>query len=66
MAVGFLQTSIDKNYSEPLTYIYLSNILMEIGDTAKALSAVEAGRERFSSEPKLIEAEINIYIAQQR
>jgi len=65
-AVTYLQTSIDKNYSEPFTYIYLSNILLETCDTARALTVVEAGRDRFSSEPKLIEAEINIYIAQQR
>jgi tetratricopeptide (TPR) repeat protein len=56
-----LQKLIDVKFNDPAIYIGMSRILLEEGDTAKALSYVELGRTAFEEHTGLINQEIAIY-----
>jgi tetratricopeptide (TPR) repeat protein len=57
----YLQKLIDVKFNDPAIYIGMSRILLEEGDTAKALSYVELGRAAFEEHTGLINQEIAIY-----
>lgn len=63
-AKEYLQKLMDAKFSDPLIYIYMSNIYLEEKDTAKALTYIDMGRNRFEDNQKLIDEEIRIYFAQ--
>ena len=50
------------NYSHSSIYVEMSNILQEEGDSKKALAYLSQGREKFTSDQAIINAEINLYI----
>ncbi|MEO5570595.1 MAG: tetratricopeptide repeat protein [Bacteroidia bacterium] len=54
---------IDMKYSEPKIYVFLSKIYKSEKDTAKALSIVQAGRQRFPADNALVIEELNFYLA---
>jgi len=58
----YLQKLIDNKYNDPMIYIYMSNILQEEKDTAKALTYIEQGRKLFDENSNLMNAEMNIYL----
>jgi tetratricopeptide (TPR) repeat protein len=57
-----LQRLIDINFNEPVIYIHMSNILIEEGNTDKALEYLSLGRDMFEEDQGLINTEINLYI----
>ena len=60
----YLQKLIDVKYNDPMIYIYMSKIYLEQKDTTKALTCIEQGKKLFEENTTLINAELNIYIAQ--
>lgn len=52
------------NYKEPKIYIYMTQIMLGVKDTAKALSYIEKGKAVFDDNMDLTNLEINIYLAQ--
>jgi tetratricopeptide (TPR) repeat protein len=65
-AKKYLQQLIDLNppFNDPAIYLGMGKILLQEKDTAKALSYIEMGRQRFEEHPGLIGQEISIYVAQ--
>jgi len=59
---NLLQQLIDINFNEPAIYIHMSNILIEEGDSDKALEYLALGRDMFEDDQSLINTEINLYI----
>jgi len=59
----YLEQLVNAGYQDPVLYIDLSHILLEEQDTVKALSCIEKGRGLFSDNIKIINAEMNVYIA---
>ena len=57
-----LQQLIDINFNDPKIYSFMSNILVEEGNTDKALEYLVLGRDMFEDDQNLINAEINLYI----
>ena len=57
-----LQKLIDINFNEPAIFSYMSSILIEEGQTDKALEYLSLGRESFEQDKGLINTEINLYI----
>ena len=57
-----LQQLSDINFNEPAIYIHMSNILIEEGNTDKALEYLALGRDMFEEDQGLINTEINLYI----
>ena len=62
----YLEKLISLNYNHSSIYVEMSNILQEEGDTENALEYLSKGREKFSSDQAIINAEINLYIRLQR
>jgi tetratricopeptide (TPR) repeat protein len=62
-AKSYLQKLIDKNYSDPFIYIYMSRIYLNEKDTAKAIDYISKGRYIFEENKDLINEELRIYIA---
>jgi len=62
----YLKKLISLNYNHSSIYVEMSNILQEEGDTENALEYLSKGREKFSSDQAIINAEINLYIRLQR
>jgi len=63
MAKLYLQKLIDVKFNEANIYIYMSNIYLAEKDTAKALTYIDMGRNRFEENQRLIDEEIRIYYA---
>ena len=61
-AKAYLQKLIDVKYNEPMIYIYMSRIMQEEKDTAKALTYIEQGRKLYEDNSKLMTEELNLYI----
>ena len=57
-----LQKLIDINFNEPAIFVHMSSILIEEGETDKALEYLALGRESFEEDQGLINTEINLYI----
>jgi len=57
-----LQSLIDINFNEPAIFVHMSSILIEEGETDKALEYLALGRESFEEDQGLINTEINLYI----
>lgn len=53
---------MDLKYSDPKIYIFLSNIYKAEGDTAKALTIIQNGRQRFPKDNNLTIEELNFYL----
>jgi tetratricopeptide (TPR) repeat protein len=62
----YLQKLIDNRYNDPMIYIYMSRILLEEKDTAKAITYIEQGRQLFDENANLMNAEMNIYLAMKK
>ena len=60
--VEYLQKSIDNNTDDPIVYYYMSNIYSEKEELDKALEYIQQGKEKFSSEITLINAEIDLFL----
>jgi tetratricopeptide (TPR) repeat protein len=60
--IEYLQKSIDNNTNDPTIYYYMSNVYSKKEDFEKALEYINTGRDQFSSEITLINAEIDLYI----
>ncbi len=60
--IKYLQKSIDNNTNNPKIYYYMSNVYSTKGDLEKALEYINIGKEQFSSEITLINAEIDLYM----
>lgn len=61
-----LKRLIELDYKDHLIYAYLTNIYLEEGDTATAISYLEKGRTLYPEKKDLIGQEINIYITQNK
>ena len=59
----YLQKLIDNNSNNPKIYSYMSNILVQEGDTERAISYLEQGRGLFPEDETLINSEIDIYLS---
>ncbi len=57
-----LQKLVDINFNEPAIFVHMSSILIEEGETDKALEYLALGRESFEEDQGLINTEINLYI----
>jgi len=57
-----LQKLIDINFNDPAIFVHMSSILIEEGETDKALEYLALGRENFEEDQGLINTEINLYI----
>ncbi len=53
---------LDMKYNEPKIYVFLSNIYKAEGDSAKALTTVQLGRQRFPSDNNLVIEELNMFL----
>lgn len=53
---------IDMNYNDSKIYVFLSNIYKAESDTAKALTVIQNGRQRFPNDNNLIIEELNFYL----
>jgi hypothetical protein len=62
----FLKRLIVLDYKDHLIYAYLTNIYLEEGDTATAISYLDKGRTLYPEKKDLIGQEINIYISQNK
>lgn len=62
----YLNKLVELNYQNHLIYAYLTNIHLEEGDTAAAISYLEKGRSLFPEKKDLIGQEINLYISQNK
>jgi len=60
--IEYLQKSIDNNTDDPIVYSYMSNIYSEKEELDKALEYIQQGKEKFSSEITLINAEIDLFL----
>jgi len=60
--IKYLQKSIDNNTNDPMIYYYMSNIYSNKGKFEKSLEYINTGKEQFSSEIMLINAEIDLYM----
>jgi tetratricopeptide (TPR) repeat protein len=60
--VEYLQKSIDNNTDDPIVYYYMSNIYSEKEELDRALEYIQQGKEKFSSEITLINAEIDLFL----
>ena len=58
----YLEKLISLNYNHSSIYIEMSNILQDEGNSIQALEYLSKGREKFTSDPSIINAEINLYI----
>ena len=58
----YLEKLISLNYNHSSIYIEMSNILQDEGNSIQALEYLSKGREKFTSDPAIINAEINLYI----
>ncbi len=55
---------MDLNYDDPVIYIQMVVMHLEEGDTTSALTYVDKGKAKFSSNKDLTNLELNIYLAQ--
>lgn len=62
----YLKRLIELDYKDHMIYAYLTNIHLEEGDTATAITYLEKGRELYPEKKDLIGQEINLYIAQNK
>lgn len=60
----YLKRLIELDYQDHLIYAYLTNIYLEEGDTATAISYLDKGRALYPEKKDLISIEINLYITQ--
>ena len=60
----YLNRLVELDYQDHLIYAYLTNIYLEEGDTATAISYLDKGRSMFPEKKDLIGIEINLYISQ--
>lgn len=63
MAKEYLQKLMESNYNDPFIYIDMARIYFEDKDTAKGLSYLEKGREKFEENTDLVTEEVIIYEA---
>lgn len=61
-----LQKLIDIKFKDPYIYMDMSNIYLKEKDTAKALNYIEQGRSIFDDNSMLLNAEIDLYIMQNK
>ena len=62
MAEKFLQQLIDVDFNEPNIYVFMSESLIDQGNTDGALEYLSIGRSKFPSNEYLLNTEINLYI----
>jgi hypothetical protein len=60
----YLKRLVELDYQDHLIYAYLTNIFLEEGDTATAITYLDKGRSLFPEKKDLIGIEINLYISQ--
>ncbi|MCF8429925.1 MAG: hypothetical protein K9G64_07305, partial [Bacteroidia bacterium] len=60
----YLKRLVELDYQDHLIYAYLTNLYLEEGDTATAISYLDKGRSMFPEKKDLIGIEINLYITQ--
>ena len=60
----YLNRLVELDYQDHLIYAYLTNIYLEDGDTATAITYLDKGRSLFPEKKDLIGIEINLYISQ--
>ncbi len=60
----YLKRLVELDYQDHLIYAYLTNIYLEEGDTATAITYLDKGRSLFPEKKDLIGIEINLYITQ--
>lgn len=61
-AKQILSKLIDNNYDSPVVYATLSNIFLEEGDNAKALSILDKASARYPTNVDIIISQLNIYL----
>jgi len=54
---------IDRKYSDPKIYMFLSRIVKAEGDSARGLAIIRQGRELFPEENNLVIEELNYFLA---
>lgn len=60
----YLKRLVELDYQDHLIYAFLTNISLEEGDTATAITYLDKGRSLFPEKKDLIGIEINLYITQ--
>ena len=58
----YLDKLIELSYNDANIYLFMSQLLLEEGDTAAGLSYIEKGRERFYDDKNLILEQVNLSI----
>ncbi len=61
-AKKYLKRLVELDYQDHLIYFYLTNIYLEEGDTATAITYLDKGRSLFPEKKDLIGLEINLYL----
>ena len=59
----YLNRLVELDYQDHLIYAYLTNIYLEAGDTATAITYLDKGRSLFPEKKDLIGMEINLYLS---
>ena len=59
----YLNRLVELDYQDHLIYFYLTNIYLEAGDTATAITYLDKGRSLFPEKKDLIGMEINLYLS---
>lgn len=62
MAEKFLQKLIDVDFNEPNIYVFMSESMIDQGNTDSALEFLSIGRAKYPSNEFLLNTEINLYI----
>ncbi|MAW30571.1 MAG: hypothetical protein CMD15_01500 [Flavobacteriales bacterium] len=62
MSESLLQQLIDLDFNEPNIYVFMSESLMDQGNTDSALEYLSIGRAEYPSNEFLLNTEINLYI----
>jgi tetratricopeptide (TPR) repeat protein len=62
----FADKLIAINYKDPKIFINMSNIMLGVKDTTKALHYIEKGKVLFDDNMDLVNQEINIYLARKK
>lgn len=65
-AIAAYQRLVDMHYHEAYVYSQLSQLYLQEGDTAKALSVIDTGRTYYPKNKDIMVAELNFYLTQNK
>ncbi len=62
IAAEYLQKCIDADFADPRVYMFYNRSAKQLGDTARAMDILSAGREKFPNELSLLLEEAQTYL----